>query len=102
MTNAELQEALEELLNIYKGILFNNCAFSGGVAEKIVYNFASPQLSVLKERYNLEKIANQGSDFEKAKNLMRFFAPQITHKGDFQNNIGCNAIDLLEYCLDKP
>ena len=102
MTNAELQEALEELLDIYKGILFNNCNFCGGINEKIVYNFASPQLFVLKEKYKLEKIAKQGSDFEKAINLMRFFAPQITHKGDFQNNIGCNAIDLLEYCLDKP
>lgn len=102
MTNAELKEYWEELLTIYKGIIFNNCDFEKGINEKITYNFACPQLSVLKEKYKLEKIAKQGSDFKKTTNLLSFFAPRITHKSDFQNNIDCNAIDLLKYCLDMP
>lgn len=102
MINVELKENWEELLSIYKGIIFNNCDFANGINEKIVYNFACPQFSILKEKYNLKKIAKQGKEFEKAVNLLRFFAPRITHKGDFQNNIDCNAIDLLAHCLDIP
>jgi len=101
MNNVELKENWEELLNIYKGILFNNCNFANGINEKLVYNFECPQFSILKEKYRLESIANQGSELEKAINLLSFFAPRIIHKGNFQNSIGCNAIDLLEYCLDK-
>lgn len=102
MTNDELKDIWEELLDIYKGILFNNCDFVDGVNEKIVYDFDCPQFSVLKEKYGLEKIAKQGNDFEKAINLMKHFAPRITHRGNFQNNVACNAVDLLEYCLDNP
>lgn len=102
MTNDELKESWEELLTIFKGIIFNNCDFATGVNEKIVYNFDCPQFSVLKEKYRLEKIAKQGSNFEKSINVLNYFAPKITHKGDFQNNIACNAIDLLEYSLNKP
>lgn len=101
MNDDEIKENWEELLNIYKGILFNNCEFSNGINDKIIYNFACPQFNILKEKYNLESIAKQGSELEKAIRLLSFFAPRITHKGNFQNNIDCNAIDLLEYCLDK-
>ena len=75
MNNVELKEYWEELLSIYKGILFNNRDFANG---------------------------GQGSDFGRATNLLSYFAPRITHNGDFKNNIDCNAVDLLEYCLDKP
>lgn len=102
MTNAELNEIWEELSIIYKGILFNNCDFADGVNEKITYNFNCPQFDVLKEKYKLEKIAKSGTDFEKATNLLSFFALKISHKSNFQNNVNCNAIDLLEYCLNKP
>lgn len=102
MTNDELKDIWEDLLNIYKGILFNNCDFADGVNEKIVYDFDCPQFSVLREKYELKKIAKQGKDFEKAINLMKYFAPRITHRGNFQNNVACNAVDLLEYCLDNP
>ena len=102
MSDNELQENWNELLNIYKGILFNNCEFSDGINDKIIYDFTCPQFNVLKEKYHLENIAKQGSEFEKAIRLLSSFAPRITHKGNFQNNIGCNAIDLLHYCLDKP
>lgn len=102
MTDKELQENWKELLNIYRGILFNNCEFYSGIYNKLVYDFACPQFTVLKEKYNLENIAKQGSELEKAIKLLNFFAPQITHKGDFQNNIRCNALDLLDYRLKKP
>ena len=102
MTDKELQENWNELLNIYKGILFNNCDFYNGINDKLTYDFACPQYAILKEKYKLKDIAKQGSELEKAIRLLSFFAPQITHKGDFQNNIGCNAISLLDYCLDKP
>ena len=102
MTDKELQENWNELLNIYKGILFNNCDFYNGINDKLTYDFACPQYAILKEKYKLKDIAKQGSELEKAIRLLSFFAPQITHKGDFQNNIGCNAIALLDYCLDKP
>lgn len=102
MTNIELKEYWEELLSIYKGIIFNNCNFAGGINGRINYNFDCPQFYTLKEKYKLEKLAKRGKDFERAKNLLSFFAPRINHKSDFQNDVNCNAIDLLEYCLDKP
>lgn len=102
MTNIELKEYWEELLSIYKGIIFNNCNFAGGINGRINYNFDCPQFYTLKEKYKLEILAKRGRDFERAKNLLSFFAPRINHKSDFQNDINCNAMDLLEYCLDKP
>lgn len=102
MTDEELKENWEDLLNIYKGILFNNPSFELGTTDKILYDFSSPKLNRLKEIYHLEEIASEGSDLDRALRLLGFFSPRITHKGDFINHIGCNAIDLLEYCLDKP
>ena len=102
MTNIELKEYWEELLSIYKGIIFNNCNFAGGINGRINYNFDCPQFYTLKEKYKLEILAKRGRDFERAKNLLSFFAPRINHKSDFQNDVNCNAMDLLEYCLDKP
>lgn len=102
MNNVELKEYWEELLSIYKGILFNNRDFANGANARMIYSFDCPQFSILKEKYGLEKIAGQGSDFGRATNLLSYFAPRITHNGDFKNNIDCNAVDLLEYCLDKP
>ena len=102
MTDHELQENWNELLNIYRGILFHNLEFSAGRNAKLIYDFACPQFTVLKEKYHLENIAKQGSELEKAIRLLNFFAPRMTHKGDFRNKIGCNAIDLLDYSLDQP
>ena len=39
MTDKELQENWNELLNIYKGILFNNCDFYNGINDKLTYDF---------------------------------------------------------------
>lgn len=102
MTDNELRENWNELLNVYKGILFNNCEFSNGIKDKLVYDFACPQFTILGEKYDLKNIAKKGSELEKSIRLLSFFAPRIAHKGDFKNNIGCNAIDLLNYSLDKP
>lgn len=102
MTDSELKENWEELLNIYKGILFNNNVFSDGINDKIIYDFACPQYNILKETYNLEGIAKRGSELEKAIRILSVFAPQITHKSNFQNRVGCNAIDLLKFCLNSP
>lgn len=102
MNDDELKESWEELLNIYKGILFNNPDFSSGKNDKIIYDFKCPEFRILKEKYNLESVAGEGGELEKAIRLLGFFAPRISHKSDFSNDIGCNAMDLLEYCLDKP
>lgn len=29
-------------------------------------------------------------------------APRLTHKGDYDNHVPCNALDLLAYSLDNP
>lgn len=55
MTNIELKEYWEELLNIYKGIIFNNCNFASGINGKINYNFDCPQFYTLKEKYRVGK-----------------------------------------------
>lgn len=102
MTKKEQQERAQQLINIYSGILFNNRQFDIGNNEKIIYRFDCPEFVILKDKYNLEEVAGSGSDFDKAKRLLHYFATRLAHSSWYDNSIPCNSLDLLEYSLNRP
>ena len=102
MTKKETQEITQHMLNIYSGILFNNQEFDNGNTEDIIYNFDCPEFEELRNKYDLVEIAGKGSDFVRAKRLLHYLAPRLTHSSWYDNHIECNALQLLEYSLNNP
>ena len=102
MGDNELKEIWQEELNIFKGILFNNSEFAEGTEDSLSYKFDCTEFEVLKQEYKIQEIAGNGTSFEKAVNLTRYFAPRLLHDGSFDNHISCNALELLRYSLNKP
>lgn len=102
MTKKEQKEVSQQLLDVFSGILFNNQKFDEGDNKEIIYNFECPEFETLKEKYNLEEIAGKGPDFKKAKRLLHYLAPRLTHSSWYDNHVPCNALDLLEYSLNNP
>lgn len=94
-------QSTEEIYIMEAGILCNNFEFSDGENIEIAYDFSDDDYAILKEKYNLEKIAGDSSEFEKAMNIMNEFSPRLTHKSDYNNHIEMKALSLLEYSLNK-
>ena len=102
MTNQDMHAITQQMINVYSGILFHNQQFESGNAEENTYEFECPEFEELRNKYNLVKIAGKGSDFIRAKNLLHYLAPRLTHSPWYDNHIECNALRLLEYSLDDP
>ena len=102
MTRNETQEIAQQMLDVYSGILFHNQEFESGNVEEIIYEFDCPEFEELRTKYDLVKIAGKGSDFSRAKRLLHYLAPRLTHSSWYDNHIECNALRLLEYSLDNP
>lgn len=102
MTRKETQEIAQQLLDVYSGILFHNQKFESGNAQEIIYEFDCPEFEELRNKYDLLKIAGKGSDFTRAKRLLHYLAPRLTHSSWYDNHIECNALRLLEYSLNNP
>lgn len=102
MTKKATQEAAQHMLNVYSGMLFHNQEFENGNTEEIIYQFDCPAYEELRRKYDLVKIAGKGSDFIRAKRLLHYLAPRLTHASWYDNHIECNALRLLEYSLNNP
>ena len=102
MTRKEMQEIAQQMLGVYSGTLFHNQEFENGDADEIIYEFDCPEYEELRNKYNLVEIAGKGSDFARAKRLLHYLAPRLTHSSWYDNHIECNALRLLEYSLDNP
>ena len=102
MTRKETQEIAQHMLNIYSGILFINQEFESGNTKEIIFEFDCPEFEELRSKYDLVKIAGKGSDFIRAKRLLHYLAPRLTHSSWYDNHIECNALRLLEYSLNNP
>lgn len=102
MTRKEWLQVSKEQQKIYSGILFHNQTFVQGADHSIIYDMHAPEFSVLRERYDLEKIAGRGGDFARAKRLLHYLAPRLAHSSWYDNHVPCNALDLLEYSLNNP
>ena len=100
-------QILENFLNIYSGILANNQKFVTEketidiITDDIIYEFDLKEFVELKEKYNLEYIAEGKSDFERAVSLLMYFSPKLTHSSWYDNHIECNALRLLEYSFGR-
>lgn len=102
MTKKEMQEIAQQMLDVYSGILFHNQDYETGNEEDVIYEFDCPEFNELRTKYNLVKIAGNGSDFARAKRLLHYLAPRLTHSSWYDNHIECNALRLLEYSLSNP
>lgn len=102
MSKKEMREIAQYMLNVYSGILFHNQEFERGNGEENIYRFDCPEFEELRSKYNLVKIAGKGGDFARAKRLLHYLAPKLTHSPWYDNHIECNALRLLEYSFDNP
>ncbi|MBQ8913513.1 MAG: transglutaminase domain-containing protein [Lachnospiraceae bacterium] len=95
------QQSPNEIYIMESGILYNQLEFKAGNDYEISYDFENEEYKELLEKYDLINIAKDGSEFDKAKNLMNEFAPRLKHKSDYDNHVDMNAMSLLEYSLDN-
>lgn len=102
MTRKEQQNKAQQMLDVYSGILFHNQEFESGNVQDIIYEFDCPEFEELRNKYDLIKVAGKGSDFMRAKRLLHYLAPRLTHSSWYDNHIECNALRLLEYSLNNP
>ncbi len=91
----------DEIYIMESGILRNNLDFAEGKDIDFSYDFDNDDYSVLISTYDIDEIAGNGTEFEKALRLMNEFAPRLTHKSDYDNSVEMTALSLLEHSLDK-
>ena len=92
----------EEIYIMEAGILRNEMEFADGTDMELSYEFDEPEYKVLIEKYGIDRIAGEGTEFQRALRLMSEFAPRLRHASNYDNHITMEALPLLEYCLDKP
>lgn len=103
MTDQDNALFQQNLFDIYTGILFNSQSFAAGLgAGEIAYDFTCPEYKTLIEKYGIDRTAGEGTAFERSVRLLHWMAPRLTHKGDYDNHVPANALDLLAYSLDNP
>lgn len=96
-------QSKEEVYNMECGIIKNCEKFRTTENTTIIYKFHEDSYSALREKYEIESIAGDGSEFEKALNLMNTFSQRFSHNGSFQEYTKeMNVVELLDYALDKP
>lgn len=83
------------------GILKANETYAVGSDYEFQYDFDRTEYSTLIEQYNIDNIAGEGSEFERAKRLMHEFSPRLHHESNFTAKIDLNALDLLDYSIDN-
>lgn len=92
-----------EVERILRGILINNARFANGEDAAVTYDFDCPEYAELREKYDLGRLAGDGTEFEKGCRLMHAFSPRLAHGGSYgDDGIAMNSLELLEYSLDKP
>jgi len=94
-------QSTEQIYIMESGILLNYSVFREGEDLEFEYDFDNEEYPILMEKYDIASIAGNGTEFEKALNLMNEFAPRLHHKSNYNNHIEMNALDLLEYSLDN-
>lgn len=102
MTKKDFLEISKDKLSIFCGILFHNQQFAPGRDVPVEYDLSCPEYVELKEKYELEKISGKGSDFSRAKRLLHFLSPRLSHASWYDNHVPCNALDLMDYSFDDP
>lgn len=101
MKSESYLQSPDEIYVMEAGILRNNLKFHDGADYELQYDFSHENYQTLKNKYHVEQTAKSGTQFERALRLMNEYAPRLTHKGDYDNHIPINALDLLEYSLNN-
>ncbi len=94
-------QSTDEIYIMEAGIIKNNLTFADGESHKFTYDFDDDNYTALKSRYDIEKYAKEGSEFDKALRLMNEYAPRLTHESNYDNHVNMDALSLLEYSLDN-
>lgn len=92
---------VSQIYTMESGILYNNLEFAEGEEFEFVYDFSNNEYALLIEKYEIDKIAGDGSEFKKSLNLMNEYSSRLKHKSDYDNSIEMSAVSLLEYSLDN-
>lgn len=101
MKSESYLQSPDEIYIMEAGILRNNLKFHDGTDYELQYDFSHENYQTLKNKYHVEQTAKSGTQFERALRLMNEYAPRLTHKGDYDNHIPINALELLEYSLNN-
>ena len=91
----------KQIRDLYLGILNNYPDFSEEADARLTYDFAAKEWKTLRSRYGLEEIAKGGTSFARAKRLLHYFAPRLTHCSFYDNHVECNALALLAYSFEN-
>lgn len=91
-----------QIKNLYLGILSNYPEFAGKADAHLQYDLQAKEWETLRAAYPLEGIAKKGASLDRAKRLLHFLAPRLTHSSYYDNHVACNALELLAYSLDNP
>ena len=100
-----LNYAMEEIQATYKAetdLLKQYPNIVKGDAIEILYDFESEEYQELLDKYPIEEIAGEGSEFERVERLLYEFSARLIHGSYYDNSIEETALALLEYSLDKP
>ena len=89
------------MYNVFSGMLKVMDIFQeDGQEIAIQYQLDADYRQLLQE-HPIMAVAGEGSDFEKAANLLDWLSNHIVHKGNFANSVPAAASALLTYGLDK-
>lgn len=92
----------EEIRIMETGVILAHKNFREGEDLSFDYDFDNEEYPVLREKYDIEATAGNGSEFERARNLMNEYSGRLTHKCDIRiEPEQMNAIYLLDYSLDN-
>jgi len=94
-------QSTEEIYVMESGILYNNLEFAEGKDIDFLYDFEHEDYITLRETYDIEKTAGEGTELERVLRLMNEYAPRLTHKSNYGNEIEMSSLSLLEYSLDN-
>ena len=100
-----LNYAMEEIPATYKAetdLLKQYPNIVKGDAIEILYDFENEEYQELLDKYPIEEIAGEGSEFERVERLLYEFSARLIHGSYYDNSVEETALALLEYSLDRP
>ena len=100
-TTESYLQSTEEIYIMEAGMLRNQLKLRQIGEVTLRYDFDHEEYTTLIARYGIDRIAGEGSEFERAMRLMDEFAPRLHHESWYDNHIEMNALSLLEYSLDN-
>ena len=92
----------EEIKIMELGVINAHESFREGEDYSFIYDLDNEEYPELLSKYNVAEIAGNGSEFEKALNLMNEYSGRLRHSCSLAiEPENMNALYLLDYCLDR-